>query len=487
MMQQATHVWDADGHLLHAMTYAEDNRLATYNGHAVIHDADGNMIHGPLQGDMAEFLYDSRNRLIRAGNHVYRYDAEDRRIAQLVEGTEIRYVIDPEAYYSQLLMEADDQGNPIAYYIYGHGLIARVDAEGAYQTYHYDRRGSTVALTDLAGHVTDRYTYGIYGELLNAEGETKQPFLYNSRDGVMTDDNGLYYMRARYYHPELKRFINRDVVPGIIAEAQTLNRYAYVNGNPISYVDPFGLARAGDLTFLEKSAYFLRGAGMAAYESVIGIGEMIYYWEDTLAGLEYVIKNPGEAGIAIVQGIQAAYRKIVEGDAKVRSETIGSIVGEVVNPLGRIKQLAMLSKTSKLPSTGKLEINPQFSLEPAFATGGPSQRRLNFNLQFFKSNNTSSGSGNISEGKGKGTNNPKVKEAIEYGNKMHKEFDYGPGINIVTASALIAEIGDINRFPNQNKLARYAGVSQSLSGRVALGAQGKADKAIVNSTACSMN
>lgn len=258
MMQQATHVWDADGHLLHAMTYAEDNRLATYNGHAVIHDADGNMIHGPLQGDMAEFLYDSRNRLIRAGNHVYRYDAEDRRIAQLVEGTEIRYVIDPEAYYSQLLMEADDQGNPIAYYIYGHGLIARVDAEGAYQTYHYDRRGSTVALTDLAGHVTDRYTYGIYGELLNAEGETKQPFLYNSRDGVMTDDNGLYYMRARYYHPELKRFINRDVVPGTIAEAQTLNRYAYVNGNPISYVDPFGLARAGDLTFLEKSAYFLR-------------------------------------------------------------------------------------------------------------------------------------------------------------------------------------------------------------------------------------
>ena len=183
-MQQATHVWDADGHLLHAMTYAEDNRLATYNGHAVIHDADGNMIHGPLQGDMAEFLYDSRNRLIRAGNHVYRYDAEDRRIAQLVEGTEIRYVIDPEAYYSQQLMEADDQGNPIAYYIYGHGLIARVDAEDAYQTYHYDRRGSTVALTDLAGHVTDRYTYGIYGELLTAEGETKQPFLYNGRDGV---------------------------------------------------------------------------------------------------------------------------------------------------------------------------------------------------------------------------------------------------------------------------------------------------------------
>lgn len=28
----------------------------------------------------------------------------------------------------------------------------------------------------------------------------------------MTDDNGLYYMRARYYNPEIKRFMSRDVL-----------------------------------------------------------------------------------------------------------------------------------------------------------------------------------------------------------------------------------------------------------------------------------
>ena len=49
-------------------------------------------------------------------------------------------------------------------------------------------------------------------------------------------------MRARYYSPQLKRFINADVVAGSIQESPTLNRYAYVNGNPISYVDPFGLS-----------------------------------------------------------------------------------------------------------------------------------------------------------------------------------------------------------------------------------------------------
>ena len=48
-------------------------------------------------------------------------------------------------------------------------------------------------------------------------------------------------MRARYYSPELRRFINADIIPGEISDSTSLNRYAYVNGNPVSYVDPFGL------------------------------------------------------------------------------------------------------------------------------------------------------------------------------------------------------------------------------------------------------
>ncbi|GAB1159749.1 hypothetical protein YWY31_57740 [Paenibacillus illinoisensis] len=59
----------------------------------------------------------------------------------------------------------------------------------------------------------------------------------------MTDANGLYYMRARYYDPKLKRFLNRDVIRGDIQDGQTFNRYAYVNGNPVSYIDPLGLMK----------------------------------------------------------------------------------------------------------------------------------------------------------------------------------------------------------------------------------------------------
>ena len=49
-------------------------------------------------------------------------------------------------------------------------------------------------------------------------------------------------MRARYYSPAIRRFVNADIVAGEISNAITLNRYAYANGNPVSNIDPFGLS-----------------------------------------------------------------------------------------------------------------------------------------------------------------------------------------------------------------------------------------------------
>ncbi|WP_055105779.1 RHS repeat-associated core domain-containing protein [Paenibacillus ihumii] len=114
---------------------------------------------------------------------------------------------------------------------------------GIYLSYHSDLRGSTTLLTDEQGRVRDRYTYDPYGKIESHEGDTRQPFQYNGRDGVMTDPNGLYYMRARYYHPVLKRFLNRDVIRGDLQDGQTFNRYAYVNGDPVRYIDPLGLMK----------------------------------------------------------------------------------------------------------------------------------------------------------------------------------------------------------------------------------------------------
>lgn len=126
-------------------------------------------------------------------------------------------------------------------YVYGLGLIGEEKC-GDFKTYHFDYRGSTAAITDSCGNVTDTFEYDTYGNLTGRTGNSFVIFGYNGRDGVVTDKNGLIYMRARYYDPLMHRFINADVVPGEISDAVTLNRYAYANGNPVSNTDPFGLS-----------------------------------------------------------------------------------------------------------------------------------------------------------------------------------------------------------------------------------------------------
>jgi RHS repeat-associated protein len=59
-------------------------------------------------------------------------------------------------------------------------------------------------------------------------------FLYNGEYGVVTDENNLLHMRARFYNPEIKRFVNEDPIQ------DGLNWYAYAGGNPINRLDPSG-------------------------------------------------------------------------------------------------------------------------------------------------------------------------------------------------------------------------------------------------------
>ncbi|WP_157835434.1 RHS repeat-associated core domain-containing protein, partial [Xanthomonas sp. SHU 166] len=51
------------------------------------------------------------------------------------------------------------------------------------------------------------------------------------------DASGLYYYRARYYRPDLGRFVSEDPI-GLVGGA---NPYAYVHGSPLMYGDPLGL------------------------------------------------------------------------------------------------------------------------------------------------------------------------------------------------------------------------------------------------------
>jgi len=222
-------------------SYDAANQITQMNDQPFTYDENGNMSSGVIGGSMQTMQYDGLGRLKTIGQDSYKYDSEGLRIQSNIGGKTVRYVQDPNAPYSRLLEEHDENGNITARYVYGVGLISREDSSGKRNTYHYDSRGSTVALTDSTGLTTDRYAYDPYGKVVGRTGSTINPFTYNARDGVFDDGNGLYFMRARYYEPTLMRFVQKDqTFSGNLMDTQSLNRHAYAKGNPVQYVDPNG-------------------------------------------------------------------------------------------------------------------------------------------------------------------------------------------------------------------------------------------------------
>jgi len=192
---------------------------------------------------------------------VYSYHAENQRIGV----NQTQFMVNSQPALSQILVKEEDGQK--TFYVYGLGLIGQeVDSE--YTSYHFDFRGSTVALTDSSEQIVEQYKYSPYGLLLSGD-SSKTPFLFNGKYGVMTDSNNLYYMRARFYSPEIKRFINQDILLGDVFEGQTLNRYAFVTGRPVSFVDPYGLSAVA-------GAWPIAG-GAAVSDGPLPVGDIVAF------------------------------------------------------------------------------------------------------------------------------------------------------------------------------------------------------------------
>ncbi|WP_147381843.1 RHS repeat-associated core domain-containing protein [Paenibacillus nanensis] len=117
---------------------------------------------------------------------------------------------------------------------------------GAPKTLWYltDALGSTLGLIEQDGRVSSRYHYDEFGVVLddkkfdpnwpgpdNLYGYTGLGYDYTS---------GLTYARARYYQPEIGRFVSEDTYKGEIVDPLSLNLYKYVKNNPLRYTDPSG-------------------------------------------------------------------------------------------------------------------------------------------------------------------------------------------------------------------------------------------------------
>ncbi|MCU1282271.1 MAG: hypothetical protein JWM53_5817, partial [bacterium] len=180
----------------------------------------------------------------------YWYDGEGRRKAEQRDGHMTAFVWDGD----RIIATVPDKDVSLARIRLGAGsddTLALVDGfgSGAARFIHADVDGSTIAATNSSGMLLEAYAYSAYGEttFLDAGGRPLGASTFNNRflfQGQLYDPQlGAYSMRAREYKPVWGRFLSPD--PAGIAFSD--NRYAFVDGRPLTMADPSGLAQVNGL------------------------------------------------------------------------------------------------------------------------------------------------------------------------------------------------------------------------------------------------
>jgi RHS repeat-associated protein len=96
--------------------------------------------------------------------------------------------------------------------------------------------GSIAEITDIYQNTVKTYDYDAFGNILGEDGSlAHNAFTYTARE--YHPRSGLYYYRARWYDPEIGRFITQDPI-GFLGG---MNLYVYVGNDPVTYIDPLGL------------------------------------------------------------------------------------------------------------------------------------------------------------------------------------------------------------------------------------------------------
>jgi RHS repeat-associated protein len=130
------------------------------------------------------------------------------------------------------------------YRIYAGGRqVAQVHTGGTEtKTYylHDDQLGSTSAMTDASGDLVETRDYEPFGAARGGV-DFSQSGVTSGFAGLEHDPElGLVNMRGRLYDPVMGRFISPDPLVTQPFREAGLNRYSYVENNPLNFVDPSG-------------------------------------------------------------------------------------------------------------------------------------------------------------------------------------------------------------------------------------------------------
>ncbi len=213
----------------------ERDQLLSHNGETFVYDEIGNPT--TYRGKTTTWL----GRMLTSYNgHTFTYDAIGRRLTK--DGISFTYDSDGKVI---------KQSNGLEF-IYDHtGVVGFTYGNNTY-IYRKDVQGNIVGILDNTGKVVVKYTYDAWGNHAVADGngntitdETNighiNPFRY--RGYYYDTETELYFLKTRYYDPEIGRFMTIDSISYLNPDAiNGLNLYAYCGNNPVMGVDPNGNA-----------------------------------------------------------------------------------------------------------------------------------------------------------------------------------------------------------------------------------------------------
>jgi YD repeat-containing protein len=184
---------------------AANHPVGRSDGENYKYDARGNLVSIAGSRNMT-FTYDAFGRLQSLSGDsqtTYAYDFQGLRTVRKSAGTERRFVYDLSGPRPRVVMETDSSNAPVAYYVYGLGLLWKVTADGKPYFYHFDGDGNVVAVSNPSSGVVNKYRYDPLGRLAGSNEGVENDLRAHGESGWIDDGNGLVFDGAGYRFQDL--------------------------------------------------------------------------------------------------------------------------------------------------------------------------------------------------------------------------------------------------------------------------------------------